>query len=241
MAVPPLPIPASASAAAPDATPATAPSAPVTPAPTDPRSVALQSHFALMQSFLDSQARVLGVFSGSATATPAAAPPPSAPAATAATASAAYPLLGDRIDEHSADRCVLQHTLRLTHDRFLADHTLGSAPSLHNDRVQPIAVVPFTFSMEMLAEGAHRLLGRDTLKLVAIHQSRGSRWLSLDRGDLALRLVLERQDSPATAPIVRGRLYGVDPQAPGGGLMVFAAALRRRVRTGTARAGVDRG
>ena len=226
MAVPPLPIPAGARATANHATPAAAPSAPVAPAqaaapPTDSRSVALQSHFALMQSFLDAQARVLGVFSGSASATPAAAPPPSAPAA----ASAAYPLLGDRIDEHSADRLVLHHTLRLTHDRFLADHTLGSAPSLHNDRLQPIAVVPFTFSMEMLAEGAHRLLGRDTLKLVAIHQSRGSRWLSLDRGDLALRLALERQDSPASAPIVRGRLYGVDPQAPGGGLMVFEALL----------------
>lgn len=44
----------------------------------DPRSVALQSHFALMQSFLDSQARVLGLVSGAA---PAATAPPAHPPA----------------------------------------------------------------------------------------------------------------------------------------------------------------
>ncbi len=213
LAVPPLPIPANPSAA----TAAAVEKPSQTTAPTDPRSAALQTHFALMQSFLDSQARVLGLVSGNAVA--------AATQTTATPPPASYPLLGTTVDEHSADKLVLHHTLTVSHDAFLADHTLGSAPSLHNDRLKPIAVVPFTFSMEMLAEGAHRLLGRAELKLVAIDQSRGSRWLSLDRGDLALRLVLERQDSPAGAPIVRGRLYWVDAKAPGGGLMVFEALL----------------
>jgi len=225
MAVPPLPLPATARNVSPIEAPVATPAAAPPVGATDPRSVALQSHFALMQSFLDSQARVLGLVSGAT----APAPPPASAASTseahAPYAAARYPLLGTTADEHSADKLVLHHRLSLTHDAFLADHTLGSAPSLHNDRLQPIAVVPFTFSMEMLAEGAHRLLGRDDLKIVALHHSRGSRWLSLDRGDLALRLVLERQQSPITAPIVRGRLYLVDAQAPGGGLMVFEALL----------------
>lgn len=134
---------------------------------------------------------------------------------------------------------MLTHTLTLARDGFLIDHTLGSPPSVQNPELLPIAVVPFTFSMEMLAQGAHRLIGRDDLQVVTLTQSRGSRWLSLDQGSLPLRLVMERQDSPAHAPVVRGRLFWLDANAIGGGLMVFEALVHLAAQHAPAPAALD--
>ncbi|MFA5941944.1 MAG: beta-ketoacyl synthase N-terminal-like domain-containing protein [Sinimarinibacterium sp.] len=159
--------------------------------PIDPRMAALKAHFALMQDFLDSQARVLGLVTG-ATPAPVAATPPlaAAPIATGDGIDASFPLLG-RIVEQTPGRLVIERRYDLEHDLFLRDHVLAPAPSVADPSLTGLAVMPFTFSMELIAQAAVRLAGRSDHVVVAIDNARGSRWLSLDDGTLALRIVAE--------------------------------------------------
>src|SRR3546814_5836864 len=100
---------APAAAAAPTpATPAPA-TPPSTPVISDPRLDMLNAHFALMQDFLDSQARVLGLAAGVPggvmVPSPLAAPQPSAPGAPPAPSPAA----SNRTEAHKSE---LQSLLR---------------------------------------------------------------------------------------------------------------------------------
>ena len=213
--------PAAASSTAPAqlgaATPATVPLA------GDPRLAALQQHFALMQDFLDSQARVLGLASG----TTADASAPAVPAAVAAstTPDPAYPLLGPVL-EHSDQRLVMERRYDLDTDRFLRDHCIGGMPSARDTSLLAIPVIPFTFSLEICAEAAAKLIGQPALKVVALEQARGSRWLSLDEGTLRLRIATERvavqNEETARAHV---RLFLLDQGGPPGGLVVFEAQV----------------
>lgn len=210
MPVPPLPQAATATAL------------PAMPAPAvgalasdDPRAAFLQTHFSLMQEFLDSQARVLGLAMSPPAATPA-------PVMTAPASEGNYPLLG-RVIEHSAERLAIEHTLDLDRDLFLRDHTIGGAPSAHDASLRPIAVVPFTFSMEILAEAAAKFTGNPALRTIGIENSRGSRWLALDQGTLDLRIVCERAPARPGVERVMGRIFALNQGGPAGGLMVFEA------------------
>ena len=216
------PIPATANAAPADAT--LAPTEPA-PAAADARLQALQSHFDLMQSFLQSQARVFGVEPASVPIAPTdtsaamggANPPAAAPAAATAQAPqfdrAAFPMLGELI-ECSDQRLLSQRTYTLENDPFLMDHTIGSEPSAVDPSLLPLPVMPFTFSMEILAEAAVRLAGG---RVVAMEEVRGHRWLALDDGTLTLNIEAERQ-GPNT---VRVRLFLDAPDRPTGQVLVF--------------------
>ncbi|MGV2480436.1 UNVERIFIED_CONTAM: hypothetical protein IGO34_26935, partial [Salmonella enterica subsp. enterica serovar Weltevreden] len=97
------------------------------------------------QDFLDSQARVLGIATGSQAAAPSHGPtssslPPAKPTtASAGTATppassvsgsfdAAFPMLGPVI-EQTPGRLVIERRYELARDLFLRDHTLGNAPN----------------------------------------------------------------------------------------------------------------
>lgn len=197
---------------------------PAAQAPADPRLGFLQSHFSLMQDFLDSQARVLGLVG----AQPRAAIPEQPKAASGLAignlpAGDAFPLLGD-IVEQGPHRLVMKRRYALDRDLFLRDHTIGGAPSTRDASLLPIAVIPFTFSMEILAEAAMRLVGRDDRVVVAIEQARGNRWLSLDDDTVQLRIVAERDTATAGEDRVNVRLFmlGAGPQ---GGMLVFEGSV----------------
>lgn len=188
-------------------------------APVDARLEALKSHFALMQEFLDSQARVLGGLG--------------APAATALPAvvdeaEAAYPLLG-RVVEQSASRLVTERSYDLDRDPFLRDHAIGARPSDRQPALSSLSVIPFTFSMEVLAEAAALLTG-GALKVIAIEHSRGHRWLGLDEARLALRIVAERVATaePTAEPGVERvsvRLFQLGASGPATGVIVFEGVV----------------
>ena len=218
-------------AAAPDATefPAAARAesiAPVVPAPpvvpaapalsSDPRLAALQTHFALMQEFLDSQARVLGLASGTrpANAVPAVTAPLPFPDAVE------FPLLG-RVIESSAERLVVERRYDLDTDLFIRDHCVGGAPSARDPSLRAIPVIPFTYSMEICAQAAARLVARPDLHVIAIEQSRGSRWLSLDDGQIELRIVADR----VAADRAQCRMFLLGQGGPASGIPVFEAQV----------------
>lgn len=210
--VPPLPIEAAPA-------PSSGPVATASPnAPADPRQLALQTHFALMRDFLDSQARVMGL----AAAAPAASPPPAvSPAETVR-----FPLLQRATQQQDGQRIVFEQRLQLDEEIFLQDHTIGGAPSAHDPSLLPIPVVPFTFSMELLSEAAQRVTGRSDLRVVGLDQVRGSRWLSLDEGELHLRVVMEPRPGSDGTLQVFGRIFALGIGGPPGGLAVFEGLVR---------------
>jgi acyl transferase domain-containing protein len=71
-------------------------------------------------------------------------------------------------------------TLDFREDRFLLDHTLGGKVSEVDNDLSALSVVPLTFSMEILAEGAALLMPGK--KLVGMREIRAYRWIGLDRG-----------------------------------------------------------
>ncbi|HSW15281.1 MAG TPA: acyltransferase domain-containing protein, partial [Solimonas sp.] len=222
--------PAAPAAVAAPAAPAPVAAAPVAPAAAaDPRLTMLNAHFALMQDFLDSQARVLGLATGTA---PAAAPtlPMAMPAAAAVAAvpaaegfDPAFPLLG-RITEQAPGRRVFERRYDIRQDLFLRDHTLGNAPSASDPTLCGLPVIPFTFSMELVAQAAVHLCGRSDRVVVAIDNSRGSRWLSLDDGGVTLRIVAESADGNPDQ--VACRVFLVGEGSSPGGLLVFEGTVQ---------------
>lgn len=215
---------APAAAPAPTAPPATA-TAPA--APSDPRSVALQAHFALMQDFLDSQARVLGLLDGHAPVGAALAanePAPRAPSASLPDLDPAFPLLG-RISQPRADQLESRRCFDLETDKFLRDHCIGGTPSARAPEHLPIPVVPFTFSMEICAQAAARLIGNPALKVIALENARGSRWLSLDDGRLNLRINAQKLPAQGSSARVQVRLFVLDNTANPQGVGVFEAQV----------------
>lgn len=217
------PMPRAQPSAAPSPAPVVAPQAkaqqiePAQPAgPVDVRLEALKNHFALMQDFLDSQARVLDGFAGTAPAIEAVDPSRADPHR--------YPLLG-RITEQDAMRLSCERRYDLASDLFLRDHALGSAPSARRADLLALSVIPFTFSMEIVAEAACLLTG-DTLRLIGLDSSRGHRWLGLDGGTLDLRIVAERVTADAAQPGIERvsvRLFQNGVGGPAGGVLVFEA------------------
>lgn len=189
----------------------------------DPRLTALQNHFALMQEFLDSQARVLGV-SDPEQPDPEAAPPPAASTNPSQPDPQAFPLLG-RVVERSAERLVCERSYDLANDWFLRDHAIGAAPSARQPDLLALTVIPFTFSIEILAEAAC-LLTDDRLQVIAVDHSRGHRWLGLDEGRLPIRIVAERL-APTVVGVerVQVRMYQLNAGPPGIGLIVFEGVV----------------
>ncbi len=221
-----VPAPAAAppklAAIAPPPAPIAAPT-PVTPA--DPRLQALQTHFSLMQDFLDSQARVIGVMGMPAGSAPPAANTPVAAAAPDAMPDARYPLLGQVI-ERSTERLVLECGYDPDTHLFLRDHAIGPRPSAQQPGLRSLIVMPFTLSMEILAEAASCLAGGE-LKVTGIENARGSRWLGAEDGPLRLRIVAEKQaataagDSPSQTRVMVRLFVHEEGRGPAQGVAVF--------------------
>src|SRR3546814_20779926 len=76
------------------------------------------------------------------------APPAPSPAASNSALDPAFPMLGT-ITEQTSQRLMMERRYDLDHDLFLRDHTIGNAPSASDPSLTGLAVLPFTFSMEM--------------------------------------------------------------------------------------------
>ncbi len=69
---------------------------------------------------------------------------------------------------------------------FLLDHTLGSTVSAVDKTITALPIVPLTFSMEIMAEGASLLMPGK--KLIGMREIRASRWIGLDSGNKSLMI-----------------------------------------------------
>jgi len=135
-----------------------------------------------------------------------------------------FPLLGKIIDQ-TATRLRTERLFQIDQDIFLKDHTLGGQVSFLHPQLLPLPVIPFTFSMEMIAEAAVYLVGGE-LGVISFHHLRAYRWLSLDQGEIQLELEAERQpSSDANSGEVRVRLFQIISGNPRP-LLVFEGTVR---------------
>jgi phosphopantetheine--protein transferase-like protein len=136
-----------------------------------------------------------------------------------------WPLLGEIIEQDHA-RLVCERRFDLERDTFLSDHTLGGAPSERNPRLLALPVIPFTFSMEMIAEAAQYLAGRDK-KVISMQNLRGYRWLTLDDGTLTVRIHARIQESGGNGGYqsVRVQVFG-SSAGKDQALLVFEGEVR---------------
>jgi acyl transferase domain-containing protein/phosphopantetheinyl transferase len=160
---------------------------------TDSRLSLLCAHFDLMQEFLASQGRVMTTLHAKLTTSDnvknGSSPVGLAPVPL--TPEEAWPLLG-RIIEKDVQHLYCERRFDLEHDIFLRDHTLGGTPSKSHPELLPLPVIPFTISMEILAEAAAYLLGGDKV-VIGIYNIRGYRWLALEQGQLDLGIFAQLQ------------------------------------------------
>ncbi|MGB5962863.1 MAG: beta-ketoacyl synthase N-terminal-like domain-containing protein [Coleofasciculaceae cyanobacterium] len=148
-------------------------------------STIVSGHFDLMQEFLANQSRVTAAFYSRGNTT-----------ATESRIADNYPFLG-KIIESDSEHLLAERLFDLNQDVFLQDHTLGGKVSQRHLELYPLPVIPFTFSMEIIAEAAAYLVGGDKV-VVGLDHLRGYRWLALDQGQLLLQIsakVLPQQDA----------------------------------------------
>ncbi|MBD0326222.1 MAG: polyketide synthase dehydratase domain-containing protein, partial [Pyrinomonadaceae bacterium] len=198
----------------------------------DIRLAILREHFDLMQQFLASQSRVMSsLFTSTAAAAAnarddisstaeATAPPVQNPVD-----SEAWPLLG-RVIEVDAKRLYCERRFDLESDAFLRDHALGRKPPGGDARLSPLPVMPFTMSMEILAEAACCLVGGKK-RVVGIHNVRAHRWLMLERGSFTLGVLAEVQSSQVDgAEDVHVRLFDLGTTPNGHRQLSFEGTVR---------------
>ncbi|MFB8790602.1 MAG: polyketide synthase dehydratase domain-containing protein [Potamolinea sp.] len=149
----------------------------------------LTAHFDLMQEFMINQERVTTmVYSNLGNESNINLSP------SPLTQEEAFPLLG-QILERDDRHLYCQRRFDLEHDIFLYDHTIGGKLSQQHPELIPLPVIPFTISMEILAEAAIALLGQDKV-VVGLDNLRGYRWLALDQGEIVLSILAQVQPQP---------------------------------------------
>jgi acyl transferase domain-containing protein len=103
------------------------------------------------------------------------------------------PLLGSVVSCTAGQELVSLRRLDPEQDLFLRDHTFGRAVSQVDPSLLGLPVVPFTVSIELLAEAAATLCpGR---VVVGARHVRAHQWIALDDGPVTLRVVARRVGS----------------------------------------------
>jgi len=181
-----------------------------------------------MQQFLASQSRLMSSVSARlAVANRALEPPPYGDKLRMSNGridAAAWPLLGEIVDVNS-QRLHSRRRFDVTHDLFLRDHTFGHRSPNWPPNLLPLPVIPFTMSMEMIAEAACCLLGGGK-SVVGLSHLRGHRWLSLDSDSLVVEIQAQVQPSrEAGIWNVAVRLFQLVDESKGDRRLAFEGAV----------------
>lgn len=125
-----------------------------------------------------------------------------------------YPLLGTIVTWESGRELVAERVFDRERDRYLQDHTLGRAVSTTDDGLTPLAIMPLTMSLEILAEAAACLL--PGCVVVGMRDVHAGRWLAWEDEPQTLRVSATRQDTSADFECVRVTLRNLsEPEGDG--------------------------
>ncbi|MEM6415807.1 MAG: beta-ketoacyl synthase N-terminal-like domain-containing protein [Pseudomonadota bacterium] len=160
------------------------------PVVADPRAQAMHAHFDVMNEFLSSQARIFSLMglgpNGHVVPDQAVADQGTPPSVQR---TEQFQLLGG---EGTATKHGHVWNRRLTVDdyAFVRDHTIGCPPSDLTQDLLALPVIPFSVSMEIVAEAAKAFCGEAKV-VTRLTDCRGYRWLAFDEGDLSLQIKAE--------------------------------------------------
>lgn len=177
------------------------------------RSRALQLHFELMNEFLESHERVFAVVAarlgnaGTANAGSVQMGAERAAGAVGREAQRVLPMLGEVV-ERDGRRLYAERLVTIERDTFLLNHMLGRSISRRQPELHGLPIVPFTMTMEIIAEAALSLCGG--LRVLSLTDMRGYRWLAADRGALRIGIDAELISSGMDGSSVRVRVYELD-------------------------------
>lgn len=107
------------------------------------------------------------------------------------------------------EHLIAQRRLDPRQDLFLGEHALGRQISALDGTLRGLPVVPFTFSMEILAEAAGLLC--PGLQLAEMAEVRAYRWIVLEDGPVALEVEARRSGPGQVQAVLR---TADDRQAP---------------------------
>lgn len=103
-----------------------------------------------------------------------------------------YPLLGTIVSWEPDRELVAERVFDLARDRYLRDHTMGRTVSTTDDSLTPLAIMPLTMSLEILAEAASCLIpGKVVVGMRDVH---AGRWLAWEDAPQTLRIRATRLD-----------------------------------------------
>ena len=185
-AVAPPPAAPDAASPAPEAVPSTA------EIPEPARDQVMAEYFDLMRGFLDQTRAVvagLPATSGETATPPSSALLPSWPSTHAV--DGPTPLL-DQIIEQDAAHVLASCSVSLLNDNFIRDHVLSGPVSDADPTLFGLACVPFTVSLEVMAEACRLLAGDRPLR--TIENVKTFDWVALDDGALTFRVQADAID-----------------------------------------------
>ena len=104
-----------------------------------------------------------------------------------------FPFIREIISLDPGKQVVALCKLDFQEDKFLVDHTLGGSVSDIDREILALSVVPLTFSMEIMAEGAALLM--EGKKLIGMREIRAYRWIGLDTGSKTLQIIARKNSS----------------------------------------------
>ncbi len=169
---PPAPVPETRSPAI--ATPP--PAAAAAPA----RSRDMERHRETMQRFHPTQQQGMGAYLTTR----------GRPGAGTARTKSGRPFLTEILEHEHGVRVRARHRLSPVRDVFLEDHTLGRDIAEFDASLMALPVVPFTVTMEIMAQAASLVLPGKVV--TCMQEVRGSRWISLESGETAIEVTAER-------------------------------------------------
>lgn len=170
----------------------------------------LSGHFQLMQDFLESQRRshrqLAEILNGRQAAAPQRVRPP-------------WPMLGENI-ETGDGWFKARRTYTFAHDTFLRHHAFGMRQFDATGDIRGLPVIPFTFSMELVAEAGAQLSGWDAPGMT-LSGLKGTRWLVAD-DTLTIEVDAHFAELPDTREkAVRVRVFEVLDAAEGQRALAF--------------------
>jgi malonyl CoA-acyl carrier protein transacylase/phosphopantetheinyl transferase len=198
-------VPAPAPAPAPDAAELaeTAAEVPAEATAQDGREQVMADYFDMMRGFLDQQRSLVERWPRTAAAPAGETAAPEWPSTHAI--DSPTPLL-DVIVEHDESHVLARCRVSLLNDNFIRDHVMSGPVSDTDPELFGLSCVPFTVSLEVMAEACALLCGR--LDVRVIENVKAFDWVALDNGELTFEVradVIDRERGHYAARVITAR------------------------------------
>jgi acyl transferase domain-containing protein/phosphopantetheinyl transferase (holo-ACP synthase) len=167
----------------------------------DGRDAVMAGHFDLMRNFLDRQVEMVRALPHEAleatsaveplAISPVPLPPPDWPSTH--DRDGRMPLLDELIQHDPGHRVHARCRVSLLNDRFIRDHVMSGPVSEYDPAQFGLSCVPFTVSLELMAEACALLAGRHDVRV--IQNVKAYDWVALDDGALEIEVHAELLDA----------------------------------------------